>query len=124
MSSTAILIGLAAAALVVCASGVVLTARRRPYGVALQNVHKLVAVAATVVVAWMVYVAATVASFSTVGLFTAVSTTVLLVVAFASGGIVSAREDAPAWVLWAHRALSWVTVLAAAAIAGMVTGTF
>jgi hypothetical protein len=124
MSSTAILIGLAVAALVVCATGVVLTARRRPYSQALQNVHKYVALAATAVIVWMVWSAATVATFSQVGLFTAISAAVLTVVAFGSGGVTGTREDAPAWVLWAHRALSWVAVLAAAAMVGMVTGAF
>jgi hypothetical protein len=94
MSTTQLrVIGLLVATVVIFGSGVWFTRAGRPYGVALQTVHKLVALA---------------------GLF-AVAT-------FASGGVVSASETAPVWVLWLHRVAPWFGGVLAAASACFAIG--
>ena len=124
MTDSTVVIGLAAAAGVVCASGVVLTVRGRPYGAVLETIHKIVALAATVAVSVVAFRGQATVSPTAFGSVSAVATAVLLVVAFASGGFVSAREDVPAWLLWVHRALSWLSVLAAVSIVGIALGRF
>ena len=122
MSPTAIVVVLACAAIVVCATGVVLTVRRRPYGLVLQNVHKLVALAAVIAVSFIAYRGGMGARLDASAAVSAVSAAVLLLVAFVSGGVVSGRTDPPEWVMWVHRASSWLSIVAAVAIVDLLVG--
>ena len=124
MTPTMILVLLAVAAAFVCATGVQLTMRGRPYNDVLQTLHKIVALGATIVVSFLAYRAGVAGPFTAVGSFAAVTAAILLLVSFVTGGLVNGRADAPDWVLWVHRGGSWLAVLAAAVIMGIVTGAF
>lgn len=104
MSTTQLrVIGFLVAAVVIFGSGVSLTRAGRPYGVALQTVHKLVALAAVVVVGVMAYQASRAGALSTLESTVVRLAGLFAVATFASGGVVSASETAPVWVLWLHR---------------------
>jgi len=115
MSESAIRVGvLSAAALIVLVTGVILTRSGRPFGSMLLNVHKLVDLAAVVALGVFIFRAARSAPLSApewtaIGLATA-----LCVGTFATGGVTSARESVPPWVLWTHRVGSWIAVAATA----------
>lgn len=94
---------LAAAALVVFASGFWLTRAGPPYGAALVNAHKLVDLMALVLLGVLLYKANGAAALSSVQWGLAASTAVLAIVTLATGGVVSAMAEPAPWVLWAHR---------------------
>lgn len=110
-------IGLLVAAAIVMGSGIWLTRSGKPYGAALLNIHKLIDLAAVVVVGVVVYQANRAAPLA--GLeWAAVGAAALLVIAtFASGGVISGMESPPASVLWLHRVGSWVAAALVAAAA-------
>ena len=106
--------GFAGAAVVVLATGVWLTRSGWPFGAALLNVHKLIALVAIVILGVLVYHTARVAPLSTTDWAIVISAGALCVASFATGVVVSAMESAPTWVLWLHRVGTWFAVGAAA----------
>jgi hypothetical protein len=108
-------IGLALAAAIVLASGVRLTRSGRPYGSALLNVHKLVDLAAVVVIGLAAYQANRSAPFSGVEWLVLATGAVLVVATFASGGAITGMSQAPAAALRVHRIGSWIAAALAAA---------
>jgi len=116
------LIALAAGALVVYATGVVLTARGRPYATGLQTVHKLLALAVLVVVGLMAYRANQVTPLDSQAWTLLAVAGVLWVASIATGGVVSARAEPSAAALWLHRVLPWVAGLVAAYSVMLVAG--
>jgi len=113
-------VGLSAAAGVVIVSGVVLTRLGWPFGVVLLTVHKLVALAAVVFLGYSAFGSARAGTLEPGDWPILVASLVLCVVAFATGGVVSAMRDAPSWVVWTHRVGSWLAVVAAAFCARVV----
>lgn len=110
-SSTTIL---AIAAVIVMATGAVLTRRGRPFATALLTVHKLVALAAVAFVGYSAFEPVReglLASGQRVALLTAL---VLCIAVFGTGGVVSAKHASPSWAVWVHRVGSWLTVVAVA----------
>ncbi len=106
---------LAIAAAVVLATGVWLTRSGKPYGAVLLNVHKLVDLAAVIVIGIAIYGANGTAPFSAAEWLVVVATAVLVVAAFASGGVISGMQQPPVAVVWVHRIGSFAAVLLAAA---------
>ncbi len=100
-------VGLLLAAAVIFASGIWLTRTGRPYGVVLMTVHKLVDLAAVIVIGVMVYQAHLAAPLSTLEWAASGLAALLTIATFSTGGVVSASEGAPGWVLWVHRVGSW-----------------
>jgi hypothetical protein len=109
-------------AIVVLATGMWLTRAGWPYGTVLMTVHKLVALAAVVFIAVMLWQANRVAPLPVLQLTIAGLAAVAVVAAFASGAVVSASETAPAWVLWAHRTVPFLAAALSAASVWMVLG--
>lgn len=107
-------VGLAVAALVVVVTGVILTGSGRPFSSTLLNLHKLVDLAAVVALGASVYRTAESASLSNLEWAGIALAGILVIGTFATGGMVSARESSPAWVVWGHRVGSWIAVSAAA----------
>lgn len=101
-------LGFSAAAIVVLGTGVWLTRLGWPYDAAILNIHKLVALAVVVVLGILVYRAACAAPLAPGDWAMVVSAGLLCVISFASGGVASAMESTPGWVLWVHRISSWV----------------
>jgi hypothetical protein len=110
-------IGLVVAAVIVLASGIWLTRSGRPYGGLLLNVHKLVDLAAVVVIGIAVYQANRVAPLSPAEWLVIVGAALFVVASFASGGVISGVQSPPVAVLWLHRVGSWVAAALAAASA-------
>jgi hypothetical protein len=109
--------GLLVSAVVVFGSGIWLTRAGRPYGVGLTTVHKLVDLAAVIVIGVMVYQSHRASPLSMSEWVVVGLAAVLAIAAFATGGVLSASEDAPAWALWIHRVGSWFAgVLALASV--------
>jgi len=107
-------VALAGAALVVSVTGVVLTRRGRPFGTGPLTVHKLVALAAMVYYGPLAYRAGRSSGLDGFeGAVLAAGVAVLLV-AFASGGAVSAMKEPPAWIVWSHRIGSWAAIAVSA----------
>lgn len=103
-------VALLCSAAVVMVSGYLLTRRGRPYHPVLLNVHKLVDLAAVIVTGVMVYRAGQSSALSAAEWASAALTAAVFVALFASGGVVSATENPPAWVLWLHRLSPWAAV--------------
>ena len=112
---------LPAAALMVGVTGIWLTLAGRPYGVALQTVHKLVALAGAILFGMLVYRRAQLDPLGPRALGLLVVSALLAIAGFASGGVVSAMSDAPVWVLWLHRVGSWLSLASAAVLAWYVS---
>ena len=113
-------LGLAAAAVVVVSTGIFLTRAGRPFSTLLLNVHKLVDLAALIALGVLVSRVArsdplSGAQWMGVGVAGA-----LCVAALVTGGVVSANDSAPPWVVWTHRVGSWAAVLAASWCAWLV----
>jgi hypothetical protein len=89
----------------VFALGFVLQRRGRPYNVLLLTAHKLIALAALILMALTVIRINQATPLATVALIAAAATAVCFVVAIISGGLVSTDKPAPALA----RALHWVT---------------
>lgn len=93
--------------------GFVLQRRGRPHNVLLLTAHKLLALAALILMAITVIRINRATPLDTVALVTAAATGVFFVVAIISGGLVSTDKPAPALV----RALHWATPFATIACA-------
>ena len=104
--------GLIAAALVVIGTGVALTRTGWPFGTTLLNIHKLVALAAVVFTGVLVYRTNRAGAITPNQWIALAAGALLCIAAFASGGVVSALESAPTWVVWVHRVGSWLAVAA------------
>jgi len=105
-------VGLSTAAGVVVVSGVLLTRRGWPFGVALLTAHKLIALAAVVFIGYLAFGATRSGLLASGDRVILAASLALCVAMFATGGVVSAMQDAPAWVVWTHRAGSWLCVVA------------
>ena len=100
-------------AAVVTVSGYVLTRKGRPYHSLLLNVHKLVDLAAVIVTGLMVYRAGQSGVLLGADWVFAALAAAVFAALFASGGIVSAMETPPTWVLRLHRLAPWPAVVLA-----------
>lgn len=96
---------------VIFVSGFFLTYGGRPYGTTLLNIHKLVALAAIVVIGIAAYQSNHTQALSSAQWTFLVLAAALLVTLFATGGVVSAKRDGPRWVLWLHRLAPYPAVL-------------
>jgi len=108
--------GLVFVVAVVFGTGSALTRSGRPFGTVLLTIHKLVAHAAVVAVGVLAYQQGRVAPFSALEWSATAVAGLLYVVSFASGVAVSAKHDAPAWVVRAHRIGSWLAGVAVTAV--------
>jgi hypothetical protein len=105
-------VGLVAATLVVIGTGGALTRSGWPFGTTLLNIHKLVALAAVAFTGVLVYRTNRAGAITPNQWIALAAGALLCVAAFASGGVVSAFESAPTWVVWVHRVGSWLAVAA------------
>jgi hypothetical protein len=101
-------IGLLLSAAVVFGSGIWLARGGRPYGVGLTTVHKLVDLAAVVVIGTMVFQAHRASPLPMVEWVVVGLAALFSIAGFITGGLVSARETIPNSVLWLHRVGSWL----------------
>ena len=115
-------IGLALAAVVVFGSGFWLSRAGRPYGPASLNVHKLVDLAAVIVLGVMVCRASRVSLLSAGEWLTVTLTGALFVALFATGAVSSAAEAPPKWVVRLHHLAPWAAVVLAALTAYLAAG--
>ncbi|MHB1341324.1 MAG: hypothetical protein ACYC77_09140 [Coriobacteriia bacterium] len=115
-------IALAVAAAIVFGSGIWLTRAGRPYSIGPLTVHKLVDLAAVVVIGMAVYQAHRASPLSALEWAVAGAAAVLTVAVFATGGVLSATENAPAWTLWLHRVGSWIAGVLALSSVYIVSG--
>lgn len=104
-------VGLSAAAIIILATGILLARSGYPFNALLLGVHKLVSLAALLVIGLAVYRSAPVSGTDLLLVGVAVF---LCITAFASGGVISAFESVPVWVVWSHRVGAWITGLTAA----------
>jgi hypothetical protein len=109
--------GLVLAAVVVFGSGFVLARAGPPYGTLLFNVHKLVALAAVVVIGLMVRRANQAGALAPWQWASVWAAGLAVLATIAAGGAVSASERTPSWVRGFHRYTSWLAAaLSAAAV--------
>ena len=122
MSEPWVTIGLLVAAGVVFASGFLLHRSGSPYSSALLNLHKLVDLAAVVVIAVRLYRANSETPLS-VSVWAVIGVTGALIVAlFATGAIASASKSPARWVLQVHQLAPWLALVLAAAAAYLTRG--
>ncbi|HWI60310.1 MAG TPA: hypothetical protein VNT75_00585 [Symbiobacteriaceae bacterium] len=114
--------GLAGAAAIVVASGLWLARTGRPYSSALLTVHKLVALLAVIIIAVLVYRTNLGAALAARKLTVVGLSALLVIVSFATGGMLSAMAAPPAWITWAHRILPYLTVLSLSVTVFLVAG--
>lgn len=107
MSSQIRTIGLVVAAVIVFGSGIWLTRAGRPYGGVLLDVHKLVDLAAAIVIGIAVYQSNQARPLSVLEWALLAVAASLFVATLATGGVSSAMAEPPAWALWSHRIGSW-----------------
>lgn len=107
MSNTLRVVLLAVAAIIVFVTGFLLTRAGRPYSAGILTLHKIIDVAAVIFIVVQVVMVARGAGLATID-WALVGVALLLVIAtFATGGILSAGEQAAGWMLAAHRVLPW-----------------
>ena len=107
---------LTAGGLIVALTGVWLTLAGRPFGVVLQTVHKLVALAVVVFLAILAYRLTRSSGLASGAVAPTVATALLAVTALASGGVVSATDAGGILTLWIHRVGSWGFLASAAGL--------
>ncbi len=107
--------GLIGAAVVVVFTGLWLTRSGRPYSSTLLNIHKLVALVAVVTIGVLAYRANAASALGALELAVLGLTALFVIASFASGGVVSAMEVPPAWILWTHRIVPYLAVVAVSA---------
>lgn len=107
MGATERIVLLVVAAVVVLATGLMLTRAGRPYRTLALNVHKLVDLAAVVVIVAQVAAAVRGPGLATIDWVLVVSAAILVVATFATGGVVSASDSAAHRLVVAHRLLPW-----------------
>jgi hypothetical protein len=100
-------VGFLLSAVLIFGSGIWLTRAGRPYGVGVTTVHKLVDLAVVIAIGVMVLQAHRAVPLSAFEWTVIGLAAVLAIATFATGGVLSASEGAPTWVLWVHRAGSW-----------------
>lgn len=110
------LVGLLVAAAVVFATGYLLAREGAPYGTALLTVHKLLALASVIGVGVVVYRHQQTTQLSAWTWAGIAAAALLLVAAFASGGMMSAQSEPASWVGLAHRVTPWMATLAVVAV--------
>lgn len=114
MSDRFALYALVAAAVIIAVTGLMLTRAGRPFSTALLTAHKLVALAAVIVIGVAVFQAAKLAPLSQVAVVATALVGVLAVVAFGTGGAISAIEAPAQAIVWAHRIGGWFAIALAA----------
>jgi len=97
---------LAVAAVIVFATGLLLTRTGRPYGTLLLNIHKLVDLAAVVFIVVQAVGVARGPGLETLDWALVVAAGLATVATFVTGGLLSASDSAAAWLVTAHRLLS------------------
>jgi hypothetical protein len=95
-------------------SGFRLDRKRKPYGIFLFTFHKLIALAALVLVAVTVYQMNQLAPLDSMETLAALATAVLFIGTIATGGLASIDRLLPAAVLLLHKLLPYLTVLVSA----------
>lgn len=98
---------LAVAGMIVFLSGFWLHRTGSPYGVFVLAIHKLVALLALVFIGSLVISTQKAMGLSSSELWIIASALVLLIVTFGSGGIVSAKDSVPQWVVYLHRVVPY-----------------
>lgn len=106
-------LGVLAAFLLTCGSGVLLTRAGRPYGPLLFNVHKFIALGAVVLTFVAVRNLLRHGALGTAGAVLAVVAGVSVIALFATGGILSARANPGTALITIHRVLPAVAVVSA-----------
>jgi hypothetical protein len=109
VSATALRLAvLALAGVTVFGSGLWLTRSGWPFSTLIVTIHKLVALAAVVFVGALTFQAVRAAPLSLSEWAAVVTAGLACVAAIASGGVVSALQEPPPAVRWAHRVVSWL----------------
>lgn len=108
-------VALVLGAAVVLASGFRLSRLGAPYGSALLNVHKLVDLAAVVVVGFAIYRHNLVAALSTSEWIIVGLAAFFVLATFATGGVASGAKSPPPWVVTIHK----ITPYPAVALIGL-----
>lgn len=116
------LIGLGIGAVVVIGTGIALTLAGKPYSGLLLNVHKLVDLGLVVTIGWLAWQAHKAGALAGGVWALLLGTAIMVVVAFASGGVASGMQVPPTAVLWAHRVGSVLAAIGMAASTWMLLG--
>jgi hypothetical protein len=112
MSTTSLrLLGAGAFFLLIFASGFWLSRAGKPYGVALFTVHKLIALAAVVLLGWTAWQAHQAAPLAPAQLAALAAALVCALVMFVSGGLLSIEKTMPPFVLLLHKVFPYLTLL-------------
>lgn len=107
-------VGVALALLLILVSGILVSRKGKPYNTALFTVHKLVGLAAGVLLAVTVYQAHQAAPLGVVEVSAVVATVLLFAATVAAGGLLSVDKEAPAAALKLHQVLPIFAVLSTA----------
>lgn len=94
----------------------------KPYSPIIFNLHKLIGLAALVLLAVTVYRVNQVAPLSTAGWIAAAVTGLLFIATIVSGGLVSLDQPMPAFVSLMHKAFPYFTVLSTAVTLYLLLG--
>jgi DMSO reductase anchor subunit len=103
-------------------SGLRLSRSGKPFSSAILTIHKLIALAAAIVVVVMVYQMNQVAALSTVELAAGVITGLLFLGTGISGGLLSTDQPKTAAIFTVHRVGPYLTVLSTAATLYLLLG--
>jgi len=91
-----------------------------PYGVFMLAIHKLLALLAIVFIGSLVVSAQKAVGLATSELLIIGSALLLLIITFGSGGIVSAKDSVPHWLLYLHRIIAYFSTALASYSAYLV----
>ncbi len=88
----------------------------------LLSVHKLVALAAVVIIAVIFYQANKAIKLPAQELIILVITSLLILVTFISGGLLSTEKEMPTWILGLHRIAPFLALLSSSATVFLAIG--
>jgi len=99
--------------LVILVSGYRLRARGKPYGTLLLTIHKLIPLGMLV---YLFFVLKQMSPLSPLVLVLAILTAVFFVLLIATGGMISAKKEAPVALKTVHKVLPYLTILCVGAV--------
>jgi hypothetical protein len=95
-------------------SGIWLSRSGKPFNSVVLTIHKLVSLAAAVLLIVTIYKTSQVATLGATGLFAGVVTGLLFLGTGIAGGLLSTDKPVPAAISWMHRITPFLTVLSTA----------
>ena len=96
------------AVIIIIYTGILLSKSEYPFGTFLLTIHKLISLAVVLFIGVTVYKSPSLEGSNQLVIIISI---LLYIISFITGGVISAFESAPYWVVWGHRIMAWSATL-------------